>query len=89
MRERRRPGADSRILLAAMNDLTPSSGRRMTRSQRERRAYRLVLATGAGAVATVGLLVLSIVGVVGFGLVLLVALLTAVAGFLLRRTLGR
>ena len=61
----------------------------MTRSQRESRAYRLTLATGAGAVATVVLLVLSIAGVVGFGLVLLVGILTAVAGFLLRRTLGR
>ena len=70
-----------------MSDLTPSSGRRMTRSQREGRAYRLVLATGAGAVATVTLLVLSIVGVVGFGLVLLVGLLTAVCAWLLRRTM--
>lgn len=58
----------------------------MTRSQREGRAYRLVLATGAGAVATVVLLVLSVVGAVGFGLVVLVALLTALAGYLLRRT---
>lgn len=72
-----------------MSDLTPSSGRRMTRSQREARAYRLTLATGAGAVATTVLLVLSIVGGVGFGLVLLAAIVTAVAGFLLRRTMGR
>ena len=72
-----------------MSDLTPSSGRRMTRSQREARAFRLVVATGAGAVATVTLLVLSIVGVVGFGLVLLVGLLTAVCAWLLRRTVGR
>ncbi|MDX6699683.1 MAG: hypothetical protein QOE65_3080 [Solirubrobacteraceae bacterium] len=72
-----------------MNDLTPGSGRRMTRSQREGRAYRLVLATGAGAVATVVLLVLSVAGAVSFGLVLLVGLLTAVCGWLLRRTMGR
>ena len=72
-----------------MSDLTPSSGRRMTRSQREARAFRLVLATGAGALATVTLLVLSVVGVVGFGLVLLVGLLTAVCAWLLRRTMGR
>lgn len=69
-----------------MNDIQPRSSGRMTRSQRERRAYRLVLATGAGAVVTTTLLVLSIVGVVGFGLVILVALLTAVAGWMLRRT---
>jgi hypothetical protein len=71
-----------------MNDLTPGSGRRLTRSQREARAFRLVVATGTGAVTTTVLLVLSIAGTVGFGLVLLVALLTAVAGWLLRRTMG-
>ena len=61
----------------------------LTRSQREARAYRLTLATGAGALATTVLLVLSIVGAVGFGLVVLVALLTAVCGWLLRRSVGR
>jgi hypothetical protein len=61
----------------------------LTRSQREARAYRLTLATGAGAVATTVLLVLSVVGAVGFGLVLLVALLTAVCGWLLKRSVGR
>ena len=61
----------------------------LTRSQREARAYRLTLATGAGALATTVLLVLSIVGAVGFGLVVLVALLTAVCGWLLRRSIGR
>jgi hypothetical protein len=72
-----------------MSDLTPRSGGRMSRRRREKRAYNLVLATGGGAVATVVLLVLSIAGVVNFGLVLLVAVLTVVAGLLLRRTLGR
>ena len=61
----------------------------LTRSQREARAYRLTLATSGGAVATAVLLVLSIVGAVGFGLVVLVALLTAVCGWLLRRSVGR
>ena len=61
----------------------------LTRSQREARAYRLTLATGGGAVATVVLLVLSILGAVGFGLVVLVALLTAVCGWLLKRSVGR
>jgi uncharacterized membrane protein YphA (DoxX/SURF4 family) len=72
-----------------MSDLSPRPGGRMTRSQRERRAFQLVLATGTGAVATTVLLVMSIVGSVGFGLVLLVGLLTALCGWLLRRTLGR
>jgi UPF0716 family protein affecting phage T7 exclusion len=34
-------------------------------------------------------LVLSIAGVVSFGLVVLLAVLTAVAGYLLKRSLGR
>ena len=66
---------------------TPSN--RPTRRQREARAYRLTLATGAGALATVVTLVLSIIGVVSFGLVVLLAVLTAVAGYLLKRSLGR
>lgn len=68
-----------------MTDLTPRSSGRMSRRQRQKRAYTLVLATGGGAVATLALLVLSIAGVVGFGIVLLFAVLTVVAGLLLRR----
>jgi hypothetical protein len=59
----------------------------MTRSQREQRAYRLVLATGTLTVATAAALVLAIAGVVGSGLVVLLAVLAVVAGLLLRRTL--
>jgi hypothetical protein len=72
-----------------MSDLTPRRGGRVSRSQRESRAYTLVLATGGGAVASVVLLVLWVAGVTGFGLFFLVAALTAVAYFLMRRTLGR
>jgi hypothetical protein len=61
---------------------------RPSRRQREARAYRLTLATGGGAVATVAALVLSIAGVVSFGLVVLLAVLTAISGFLLKRSLG-
>ena len=71
----------------AMADLERRRGPRMTRAQREKRAYTLVLLTGGGALATLLFLVLSIAGVVGFGLVLLFAVLTVVAGLLLRRTL--
>lgn len=71
-----------------MSDLTPRPGGRMTRRGREDRAYGLVLATGGGAVASVVLAVLWIAGVTGFGLFFLVAALTAVSYFLLRRTLG-
>jgi hypothetical protein len=60
----------------------------LPRRKREQRAYYLVLATGGLAVAAVVVLVLTIVGITSFGLFLLLAVLAAVAGFLLRRTLG-
>lgn len=61
---------------------------RLSRRAREQRAYRLTLATGGGAVATIAAAALWIAGVTGFGLVLLLAVATAVAGLLLRRSLG-
>lgn len=61
----------------------------LTRRQRESRAYQLTLATGGGALATVVLGVLWVVGVVGFGIVALVAILTVVCAVLLRRVFGR
>jgi hypothetical protein len=71
----------------SLPDRTPSN--RPSRRAREARAYRLTLVTGAGALATAVALVLSIVGVVSFGLVLLLAVVTAIAGYLLKRSLGR
>jgi hypothetical protein len=71
-----------------MSHPAPSPGNRPSRRQRESRAYRLTLATGGGALATLVLAVLWIAGVTSFGLVLLFAVLTAVAGYLLRRTVG-
>jgi type IV secretory pathway TrbD component len=61
----------------------------MSRRQREQRAYYLVLASGGLAVAAVVVLVLWIAGVASFGLFLLLAVLAAVAGYLLRRTMSR
>jgi hypothetical protein len=61
----------------------------MSRRQREQRAYYLVLASGGLAVAAVVVLVLWIAGIASFGLFLLLAVLAAVAGFVLRRTLPR
>src|SRR5690606_877898 len=46
-----------------MSDPAPRPGGGLTRRQREQRAYRLVLATGAGALATVVTLALAIFGV--------------------------
>jgi hypothetical protein len=60
----------------------------MSRRKREQRAYLLVLTTGGLALAAAVVLVLSIVGVASFGLFILLAVLAAVAGYLLRRTLS-
>ena len=61
----------------------------MSRRKREQRAYYLVLASGGLAVAAAVVLVLWIVGAASFGLFLILAVLAAVAGYMLRRTLGR
>jgi len=61
----------------------------MTRAQRERRAYLLTLATGIGAVATVVTFLLALFTSFSFGVVFLLAILTVLFGFGLRRTLGR
>jgi hypothetical protein len=60
----------------------------MSRRKREQRAYFLVLTTGGLALAAAVVLVLSIIGVASFGLFVLLAVLAAVAGYLLRRTLS-
>jgi len=71
-----------------MSNLANRPGNRPTRRQREQRAYGLVVATGGlSVVAVVGLL-LAVVGVVGFGGPLLLAILAVVCGFVLRRSLG-
>jgi uncharacterized membrane protein YgaE (UPF0421/DUF939 family) len=59
----------------------------LTRSQREQRAFNLVVASGIGSVVSVVLIVLWVFGAVGFGLVFLVAMVTAVCSVLARRTL--
>jgi hypothetical protein len=64
----------------------PGSG--MSRRKREQRAYLLVLTTGGLALAAAVVLVLSIIGVASFGLFVLLLVLAAVAGYLLRRTLN-
>jgi hypothetical protein len=72
-----------------MADLQRSSGRRMTRREREQRAYRLTLATGGLALATVVFTVLAVVGVVGGGLPIVLAVLAVLCFVALRRSLGR
>lgn len=72
-----------------MSGLEPRSGGRMTRRQRERRAYQLTLATGATGLAAVVGVVLAVFDVIGLGLPLLLIVLAVVLGLMLRRTLGR
>ena len=68
-----------------MSDLERRPGSRPTRKQREQRAYRLVLAGGAaGLVAAVGL-ILAAVGVIGFGIPVLAAVVAVLCFVLLRR----
>jgi len=71
-----------------MSDLerrTPRTPRR----QREQRAYRLVQAgIGLGVVAAIGF-VLAILGVIGWGGVVIAAVLAVLCAVLFRRTVGR
>jgi hypothetical protein len=69
-----------------MSDLERRSGSRPSRRQREQRAYNLVLATGGlGVVFVVGS-ILAIVGVIGWSIPILAAILAVVFGVLFRRT---
>ena len=62
---------------------------RLSRRQREKRAYSLTLVSGGAALAAVVFLLLAVVGVMSIGPALLAALIAAGAAFLLRGTLGR
>jgi hypothetical protein len=63
------------------------AGSRLSRREREQRAYRLVLATGAFTALFVAALVLSVIGAIGGGWAVLMAILAVVCGLALRRTL--
>jgi hypothetical protein len=65
------------------------AGNRLTRRDREQRAYALTLATGSFGLATVVTFVTALVGVTAFGLFVVLLVVTAVLMALLRRTLGR
>ena len=71
-----------------MANIERSGGGRLTRRQREQRAYRLTIATGALTLVGVVGIVLAIAGVTGGGLPVIALILAAVCFFLLRRTLG-
>jgi hypothetical protein len=71
-----------------MADLERRSPSRLSRRQRERRAYQLTLATGGLAVIAVVGIVLAIAGVIDGTVPVLAAILAVVCGLLLRRTLS-
>ena len=71
-----------------MTDISPRPSRTPSRRSREDRAYKLVLAGGTAAVVAVVTFVLAIVGVMGFGIPLLAALVAVLCGWLFRRTVA-
>ncbi len=71
-----------------MSDLERRGGSRMTRKQRERRAYQLVLATGGFSVVAVVGMVVAILTPLGASLPILAAVLAVVCFVLFRRTVG-
>jgi hypothetical protein len=72
-----------------MSDLERRGGSRLTRKQREERAYRLVLATGVFGLIGVAGIVLAILTSFGAGWPILSLIVAAICFMLLRRTLGR
>ena len=71
-----------------MSDLEPRGDRRLTRREREDRAYKLVLATGGlGAVAVIGA-ILAVLDIIGGSLPLLAAILAVICFVMLRRMLN-
>jgi len=71
-----------------VSDLEPRSGRRLSRREREQRAYQLVLATGGLTVVAVVGAVLAVLDLIGGTIPLLAAVLAVVCFVVLRRTLG-
>jgi hypothetical protein len=75
-------------MMRSMADLERRAPSRLSRRQRERRAYQLVLATGGLAVIAVVGIVLAIADVISGTIPVLAAILAVVCGLLLRRTLS-
>ena len=71
-----------------MSDLTPSSGRGVSRRTREQRAYRLLMIGGGAGVVAVVSFVLAIAGVIGYALFLVTAIVAVVCVLLFRRAVS-
>jgi len=71
-----------------VSSLEPRSPKRVSRKDREARAFRLVAAGSVfGAVAAIGL-VLAVLGIVGFGIPLLSGIVAVICLVLFRRSVG-
>jgi putative flippase GtrA len=71
-----------------MTDLSPRPNRTPSRRSREDRAYKLVLAGGTATVVAVVTFVLAVVGIMGFGVPVLAALVAVLCGWMFRRTVA-
>ena len=71
-----------------MSDLERRSGSRPSRRKREQRAYNLVLAGGTLALVFVVTALLAILGIMGWSIPILAAILAVVCGLLFRRTVS-
>jgi len=60
----------------------------LSRRDKEKRAYSLVLVGGGASMAVVVFLVLGVFGVIGLGWTFLAVIVAAVAGYLFKRTVG-
>jgi hypothetical protein len=72
-----------------MADLTRRPGNRPTRRQREQRAYRLAMAGGAAGALAVITGLLAVVGVLGWGLPVIAAIVAIACLLVFRSTVGR
>jgi putative flippase GtrA len=61
----------------------------MSRSSRERRAYRLVVVGGTAALVAVVGIILAVVGAIGWGIPLIALVVAVVCAFMFRSAVGR
>jgi hypothetical protein len=73
--------------MKGMSDLERRGGSRMTRKQREQRAYRLVLATGTFGLIGVAGILLAIFTSFGAGWPIISLILAAICFIILRRSM--
>jgi FtsH-binding integral membrane protein len=71
-----------------MSNLSRRPGSSPSRSQRERRAFQLLVVGGGAAVVAVVALALAIAGVLGSGLFFIALIVALACVFLFRRTVG-